>query len=145
MSQTSCRRFQITNHLKIYLSLHYKKTKTCSHKNFTLPFEIKGFLKDNAILTCKIKTLFFKSQNCEYIFTSNLTNINKLDMLEMPGHAHLKLHYQFVVLIDIWLHVKVNFIPPLVFEILNLDILPSNWPRAVLHLTMPIQNYKINL
>ena len=59
-------------------------------------------------------------------------------MLEMSGHAHLKLHYQLVVLIDIWLHVKVNFIPLIVFEILSLDILPSNWPRAVLHLTMPI-------
>lgn len=58
MSQTSCRRFQIKNHLKIYLSLHYKKTKTCNHKNFTLLFEIKAFLKDNAILTCKYQNAF---------------------------------------------------------------------------------------
>ena len=34
------------------------------------------------------------------------------------NHTHLKLHDQFVALIDMKLH-KINFTPPLVFEILN--------------------------
>ena len=31
----------------------------------------------------------------------------------------LKLHHQFAVLIDMYLHAKINFIPPIVFEILK--------------------------
>ena len=35
----------------------------------------------------------------------------------MPDHAHLKLHDQFVALIDMKLHGQNQFVPPLVFEI----------------------------
>ena len=38
----------------------------------------------------------------------------------MPDHAYLKLHDQFVALIDMKLLHKINFIPPLVFKILKL-------------------------
>ena len=34
-------------------------------------------------------------------------------------HAHLKLHDQFVALIDIKINIKINFIPSLVFDILK--------------------------
>ena len=37
----------------------------------------------------------------------------------MPDHGHLKLHAQFVALIDMELHANIKFTPRLVFEILK--------------------------
>ena len=37
----------------------------------------------------------------------------------MPDPTHGKLHRQFLALIDMYLHAKMNFIPPMVFEILK--------------------------
>ena len=55
--------------------------------------------------------------------------------LSMHDHAHLKSHYQFEALIDLYLHAKkINFIPPMVFEIISLNILQSLHFRF-LHLT----------
>ena len=37
----------------------------------------------------------------------------------MPNHAHLKLHDQFVALVDMKLHAKIKFTLALVFEMLK--------------------------
>ena len=56
--------------------------------------------------------------------------------LGMPDHAHLKSHYQFVALIDMYLHPKNQLYTSNSFwDIKSLKILQSDWLTAFLDLT----------
>ena len=56
--------------------------------------------------------------------------------LGMPDHVHLKSHYQFVALIDMYLHPKNQLYTSNSFwDIKSLKILQSDWLTAFLDLT----------
>ena len=54
----------------------------------------------------------------------------------MPDSTYVKLHHQFVALIDMYLHAKkLTLYIQQFLRYLTLKILQSDWPRAYLHLT----------